>query len=95
MTQPGRVPYKVEFEQRAKDFLNVLTPRQYGLAMTTVHDLVDGPHPDGLARIRLPFPYRFGSIGYTANGIFVIYAIEEPSTIVVLSIRWAGPDYWG
>lgn len=95
MTQPGRVPYRVEFEQRAKDFLNGLTPRQYGLAMATVHDLVDDPHPDERTRVSLPFPYRFGSIGYTAHGVFVMYAIEEPLTVVVLNIRWASSDYYG
>ena len=95
MTQPGRVPYRVEFERRARDFLNGLTPRQYGQAMVTVHDLVDDPRPDERTRISLPFPYRFGSISYTANHFFIMYVIEEPTTIVVLNIAWSGPDYYG
>lgn len=95
MTQPGPVPYKVEFDRSAQAFLDSLTPRQYGRAMGTVFSLVDDPHSDGRTRIPLPFPYRFGSIGYTANGFFIIYAIEEPSTLVVLNITWDNPDYWG
>ena len=95
MTQPGRAPYRVEFERSARDFLGGLTPRHYGRAMTSVFSLVHDPHPDGHTRILLPFPYRFGSISYTANGFFIMYVIEEPATIVVLNIAWSGPDYWG
>ena len=76
MTHPGHVPFRVEFEQRARDFLRSLTPRHYGQAMTAVHDLVEDPHPDDRTRIWLPLPFRFGAIGYTANGFFITYGIE-------------------
>lgn len=95
MIPPDPAPYRVEFERRAQAFLDNLTPRQYGLAMGTVYSLVDDPHPDGHVRIALPFPYRFGSIGYTANGLFVMYLIEDLRTIVVLNITGDNPDYWG
>lgn len=95
MTQPGHVPYRVEFERRARVFLNSLTPRRYGQAMATGHDLVDDPYPDGRTRIRLPLPYRYGSVGYTANGFFVMYVVEDSTTIMVLTISRASPDYYG
>ena len=63
--------------------------------MATVYSLVDDPHPDGRTRIPLPFPYRFGSIGFTSNGFFIMYAIEDSTKIVVLNITWDNPDYWG
>ena len=95
MTQPGRVPYRAEFEPRARGFLDGLTPRDYGRAMATVHDLVEDPYPDGRTRIRLPFPYRFGSIGYTANGFFIVYSIPDTVKMLVHYIGWVNPDYWG
>ena len=99
MTHPGHVPFRVEFEQRARDFLRSLTPRHYGQAMTAVHDLVEDPHPDDRTRIWLPLPFRFGAIGYTANGFFITYGIEtygieDAGTLRVYTIGWVGPDHW-
>ena len=95
MTHPGRVPYRVEFAEPANAFLRRLTPRRYGQAMTVVHGILEEPRPDGRTRIRLPFPYRFGSIGCMAGGFFVVYVIEEPSTVVVLNVARAAPSFYG
>ena len=95
MTQPGRVPYRAEFEQRARDFLESLTPRDYGRAMTAVHGILESPHPDQRTKILLPLPYRFGSIGCKASGFFIVYSIATAMEVLVQYVGWDNPDYYG
>ena len=95
MTHPGHAPFNVVLGPRARSLLDSLSPRYYGRAMATVHDLVDDPHPDDETRISMPFPFPFGTLAYRTNGFFITYRIENVGTIRVLNIVWENPDYWG
>ncbi len=95
MTNPGPGPFEVRFKESAEAFLSGLTPRYYGRAMTTVHHIMDNPYPDDQAKIRLPFPFSYGSMGLRANGFFITYEFVDERTIRVLTVGWDNPDYWG
>lgn len=95
MTNPGHGPFEVRFKKNAEDFLSGLTPRHYGQVMTAVRGLMDDPYPDEQAKIPLPFPFPYGSIGFRASGFFITYEFADATTIRVLNITRDNPDYWG
>ena len=95
MTNPGHGPFEVRFKESAENFLAGLTPRHYGRVMTAVRSLMDDPCPDERTRIRLPLPFRYGSIGWRVSGFFITYEFVDETTLRVLSIGWVNPDYWG
>ena len=95
MTNPGHGPFEVRFKESAEDFLSGLTPRYYGRVMTAVRGLMDNPYPDEQAKIPLPFPFPYGSIGFRASGFFIAYELADATTIRILNIGWDNPDYWG
>ena len=95
MTNPGHGPFDVLFKENAEYFLSGLTPRYYGRVMTVVRGLMDDPYPDGQTRVRLPFPFSYGSIGCRVSGFFITYEFADATTIRILNITWDNPDYRG
>ncbi len=95
MTNPGHGPFEVLFKESAEYFLSGLTPRYYGRAMTAVRGLMNNPYPDERAKMPLPFPFPYGSMGCRVSGFFITYEFVDAATIRVLNIVWDNPDYWG
>ena len=89
------MPVDLFLDPGARGFVDSLSPVEQLEVQVAIDHLMSDPEPDGTSRIRLPLPYRFGAIGYTAGGFFFTYEFENPATVRVLSISRVGPDYWG
>ena len=57
--------------------------------------LMAGAEPDDNSKVRLPLPFRFGTIGYVSGGFFFTYEFENAITVRILSISRDSPDYYG
>ncbi|MCY4583316.1 MAG: hypothetical protein OXE50_11055 [Chloroflexi bacterium] len=89
------MPVDVYLSRDARAFLNALPLEE----QQRVRDAIDYPmvdsDPDGSSKVRLPLPYRFGTISYRSGGFFLTYEFENAMVVHVLTISRAGPDYWG
>ena len=77
MTSDYPGPHDAVLEDRAREFVDSLTPRLYERAMAGVRDLMNDPHPDERVKIRLPFPFLYGTIGYHCDGFFNYLRVRE------------------
>lgn len=53
------------------------------------------PYPDGRTKVRLPFPFRYGTIACISDGFFIVYEFENAATVRVSTISWYTGQYWG
>ena len=95
MANGESVLFDVFFDTRAQEFISGLSPSAYDRLMVGISLLLFDPHPDGRSKVRLPFPFRYGAMGYTAGSFFVVYEFENAATIRVSTISWTGTPYWG
>jgi len=95
MTSDYPGPHDAVLEDRAREFVDSLTPRLYERAMAGVRDLMDDPHPDERVKIRLPFPFLHGTIGYHCDGFFITYGFENAATLRIYTISWDTGYYFG
>ena len=45
--------------------------------MVAIGLLLIDPYPGERAKVRLPFPFRYGTIAYIRDGFFVVYEFEN------------------
>ena len=55
--------------------------------MTAIHGLLDDPHPNGVDRVALPLPFRYGTIVLGAGGCLVTYTIENAEVVWIQGIE--------
>ncbi len=89
------MPVDVYLARDARAFLNALPLEEQLRVRDAIDYLMIDPEPDGASKIRLPLPYRFGTVSYTSGGFFFTYEFENAMVVCVLSISRAGSDYWG
>lgn len=89
------MPVDLFLDAAARRFVEALSEAERLEVQAAIDHLMSDPEPDGTSRIRLPLPYRFGAIGYTAGRFFFTYEFENPATVRILSISRVSPDYWG
>ena len=46
-------------------------------------------------KIRLPFPFLYGTIGYHCDGFFITYGFENAATLRIYTISWDTGYYFG
>ena len=56
---------------------------------------MDHPHTDGVAKIWLPFPFLYGTIGYRVSGFFITYGFENAATIRIYTVSRDTGQFWG
>ena len=95
MTHRGHGPFDLFFKESAEHFLAGLTSRQLRQSYDRDSRLGGRPTPGPARQVSTPLPpFLYGSIGYTANGFFITYGIEDAATLRVYTIGWVGPDHW-
>ena len=95
MANGESVPFDVFFEDRAQEFIDGLSASGYDRLMVAIGLLLIDPYPGERAKVRLPFPFRYGTIAYLRDGFFVVYEFENAATIRVSTISWHTGQYWG
>ena len=89
------MPVDAYLSRDARAFLNALPLEEQRRVRDAIDYLMIDPEPDSSSKLRLPFPYRFGTISYTSGGFFFTYEFENALVVHVLTISRANPDYWG
>ena len=89
------MPVDVFLDPDAREFVDGLAPVEQLQVRAAIDYLMVGPEPDGISKIRLPFPFRLGAIGYVSGGFFFTYEFENAITVRILSISRVSPDYYG
>ena len=89
------MPVDVFLDPHAREFVDGLTPAEQLEVRAAIDYLMVGPEPDGISKIRLPLPFKFGAIGYVPGGFFFTYEFENAITVRILSISRVSPDYYG
>ncbi|MDE2801988.1 MAG: hypothetical protein OXK21_03785 [Chloroflexota bacterium] len=89
------MPVDAYLSREARASLNALSSEEQLRVRDAIDYLMIDPEPDGSSKVRLPLPYRFGTISYRSGGFFFTYEFENAMVVQVLTISRAGPDYWG
>ncbi len=89
------MPADVFLEERARSFLATLSPAEQARVQAILNDLMADPYADENAKVRLPFPFRYGTIAYICDGFFVVYEFENAETMRVSTISRYNGQYWG
>lgn len=95
MANGESAPFDVFFEDRAQEFIDTLSASGYDRLMVGIGLLITDPYPDNRTKVRMPFPFRYGTIGYTAGNFFIVFEFENATTLRISTISWAGTPYWG
>ncbi len=67
--------------------LRNLPPRRRAEVMTAIWSLLDDPYPDGVSKVALLPPFRYGTIALGAGGHLVTYSIENAEIIWIQGIE--------
>ena len=80
------MPVDVFLDPYAREFVDGLTLTEQLQVRAATDHLMVSAEPDGISKIRLPFPFRFGTISYVSGGFFFTYEFENAITVRILSI---------
>ena len=75
--------------------MRTLPPAEQAAVQAAVDHLMDHPLADEIAKIRLPFPFLYGTIGYHVGGFFITYGFENAATIRIYTVSRDTGRYWG
>ncbi len=89
------MPADVFLEERARSFLTALSPAEQDRVQAILDDMMADPYADERAKVRLPFPFRYGTMAYIRDSFFVVYEFENATTLRVSTISRYTGQYWG
>ena len=89
------MPVDVYLSRGARAFLNALPIEEQQRVQDAIDYLMIDPETDGSSKVRLPLPYRFGTISYRSGGFFFTYEFANAIVVHVHTISRTGPDYYG
>ena len=95
MSNGDSPPADAFLDQRAREFFASLEVVDRLRVQDAIDQLMADPHPDGAVKIRLPFPFLYGTIGYRCDGFFITYGFENAATLRVYTISWDTGYYFG
>ena len=95
MSNGDSPPVDVFLDQRAEDAFRSLEVLDRLRVQEAIDRLMSDPYPDGTTKIQLPFPFRYGTIGYRTDGFFITYGFENAATLRVYTISWDTGYYFG
>ena len=72
------MPGDVYLSRGARAFLDALPLEEQRRVRDAIDYLMIDPEPDGSSKVRLPLPYRFGTISYRSGGFFFTYDSRTP-----------------
>ena len=89
------MPVDVFLDPDAREFVDGLPLTEQLQVRAAIDHLMVGAEPDGISKIRLPFPFRLGAIGYVSGGFYFTYEFENAATVRILTISRNSSDYYG
>ena len=89
------MPVDVFLEARARSFLTALSVAEQARVRAVLDELMADPYPDERNKVRLPFPFRYGTIACASDGFFIVYEFENAATLKVSTISRHTGQYWG
>ena len=95
MSNGNSSPVDVFLEQRAREVFASLEVVDRLRVQDAIDQLMSDPYPDGTVKIRLPFPFLYGTIGYHCDGFFITYGFENAATLRIYTISWDIGYYFG
>ena len=95
MSSGNSTPVDVFWDRVARDFFQRLLPVEQEVVQAAVDRLMNHPHADEVAKIRLPFPFLYGTIGYRVGGFFITYGFDNAVTIRIYTVSRDTGQYWG
>ena len=89
------MPVDVFLDARARSFLTALSAAEQARVQAVLDGLMADPYPDERNKVRLPFPFRYGTIACVSDGFFIVYEFENATTLRVSTISRYTGQYWG